>query len=217
MSDALTLHSDRFWTSPFVFSCYVALGELGLPFQVRDVSLGDKEQQRPEYLARSLTGKVPVLEHGEYWLSESMAILEYLAEAFPFPRYPRLLPADLQKRGRCRQVMMFLRSDLHALREDRPTTTMFYDGEKPSAPLTAAGQAAADKLLRLAEAVIPAGRTSMFEDWCIADSDLAFMLGRLALNGHPLPAKLRAFFDAQWARPSVQSFVTHRRPPYVPY
>ena len=37
------------------------------------------------------------------------------------------------------------------------------------------------------------------------------------MNGHDVPAKLRKFVDAQWARPSVQKWLAHDRPPYVDY
>ena len=53
--------------------------------------------------------------------------------------------------------------------------------------------------------------------WSQADSDLAFMLHRLLLNGHELPAKVRAYAEREWQRPSVQEFVTHERAAYVPY
>ena len=43
------------------------------------------------------------------------------------------------------------------------------------------------------------------------------MLHRLILNGHEVPPKLRKFAEAQWARPSVQKWVGHERPPYVEY
>jgi glutathione S-transferase len=111
--------------------------------------------------------------------------------------------------------MAWLRSDLMAIREERSTVTMFY--ERATTPLSPAGQAAARQLLHVAELVVPDGATSLFGDWSTADADLAFMLQRLILNGHPVTEKLRAFADGQWARPSVRAFVERPRAPYVPY
>jgi hypothetical protein len=37
------------------------------------------------------------------------------------------------------------------------------------------------------------------------------------VNRDPVPDKLRAYFEAQWARPSVRAFVEHARPPFEPY
>ncbi len=212
----LQLYTDTFWISPYVFSCFVALTEKGLPFRTVPVALETKAQHDPGYRDRSLTGRVPALQDGDFWLAESEAIIDYLDDAYPSA--PRLLPADVRQRARARQILGWVRSDLGALREARPTTTMFYaDQRAAAAPLPEAAREAADKLVRVAGLLVPAGATSLFGTWSIADSDLAFMLHRLVLNGEELPAGLRAFASAQWARPSVRAFVEHARAPYVPY
>jgi glutathione S-transferase len=105
--------------------------------------------------------------------------------------------------------MMWIRSDLMPLREERSTETMFYD--RAQKPLSAAAQASAESLVRVVGAVLPEGKTQLFSNWSIADADLAFCLQRLGLNGYTLPEGLQAFVDAQWARPSIQAFVTHPR------
>ena len=101
------------------------------------------------------------------------------------------------------------------IREERSTFTMFY--EKSSKPLSVKAQDAAQALFRVAAAVVPEGRTSMFSAWSIADADLSFMLHRLILNGDEVPARLRAYAEAQWRRPSVREFVDRKRPPYQAY
>jgi glutathione S-transferase len=66
--------------------------------------------------------------------------------------------------------------------------------------------------------VVPEGRTSLFGvPWTVADTDLAFMIQRLNLNGFELPPAVRRFVDTQWQRPSVQEWVNHKRLPYRPY
>ncbi|MCU0687831.1 MAG: glutathione transferase [Polyangiaceae bacterium] len=211
-SPPLVLHGEPSWISPYVYSCFVALREKGLDFEVRDVSLGQGEQERPAYRDRSLTGRVPALAHGDFWLAESSAIIEYLDEAFAAPAYPRLLPAGLRERARARQVMAWVRSDLDALRAERPTTTMFF--ERASTPLSEAGRRAADKLLRVSESLVGDGREHLDGDWSIADTDLSFMLHRLILNEHDVPASLRAYAERQWRRPSARAYLEHaRRPP----
>ncbi len=210
-TSAITLYGENRWISPYVFSCFVALREKNLPFELSSLKLDAGEQQLEAFRDRSLTGKVPALQHAGFWLAESSAIIEYLEDAFPAPAHPCVLPPDVRQRARARQVMAWVRSDLQALREERPTTTMFY--EQASKPLSAAGRAAAEKLLRVADLLIPPGAAALFDSWCIADADLAFMLHRLILNGHEVPAKIRAFAAAQWQRPSVREYVEHARPP----
>ena len=116
---ALTLSVDSFWISPYAFSCYVALKEKKLPFEVRAISLPDKDHHRPDYQRQSMTGRVPMLEHGDFTLSESSAIVEYLDEAFPGT--PRALPSSTRERSRARQIMAWIRSDLMPIREERST------------------------------------------------------------------------------------------------
>lgn len=209
----LKLYTDSFWISPYVFTAFVALKEKVLAFEAIPVALQSKAQLEPGFRDRSVTGRIPCLVDGDFWLAESQAMVDYLEEAYPDA--PRVLPADVKERARARQILGWVRSDLGALREERSTHTMFY--EHATTPLTPAGRAAADKLLRVAELLIPAGATSLFGAWTIADSDLAFMLQRLILNGEQVPARVRAFADAQWARPSVHGFVERERPAYVPY
>ena len=211
----LTLHGDAFWISPYAFSCFVALREKGLPFSVVEVSLADGEQRRDAYRDRAFTGKVPALAHGDFWLTESSAIVEYLEETFPAPAHPPLLPANPLARARARQLMSWIRSDLLALREERPTTTMFY--AKATTPLSPAGAAAAETLVRVADAVVPETSESLFGAWSIVDADLAFMLHRLVLNDDPLPDHLRRYADRQWQRASVQEWVARERKPLRPY
>src|SRR5438477_1808652 len=211
---ALTLSLDSFWISPYAFSCYVALKEKVLPFEVRAVSLPDREHHRPEYQKQSMTGRVPMLQHGDFMLSESSAIVEYLDDAFPGT--PRALPTAVRERARARQIMAWVRSDLMPIREERPTTTMFY--ERATKPLSPAAQDAARRLMAFAQAVVPEGRTSLFSTaWTAADTDLAFILQRLNLNGHELPPAVRRFAEAQWQRPAVQEWVNQKRLPYRGY
>jgi glutathione S-transferase len=213
--DPLILYVDGFWNSPYAFSAFVSLKEKGLPFQTREVNLHEKAQKTPEFQAKSVTARVPVLEHGAFRLSESSAIVEYLEDTFAAPRYPALLPAAPQERARARQIMAWIRSDLMPIREERSTHTFFY--KHPVEPLSPAGKAAAEKLIAAASAFIPDGRATLFDSFSIADADLAMMLMRLVGNGDEVPAKLRDFVAAQWQRPSVRAWVERERPPYVPY
>jgi glutathione S-transferase len=212
-SKSLTLFADTFWISPWVFSCFVTLREKGLDFSVEPVALESKAQHAPAYRDRTFTGRVPALRHGDFWLAESQAIVEYLDDAFPDT--PRALPRDLEARARARQVMAWIRSDLGAIREERSTVTMFY--ERAGTPLSAAANAAVDRLLHVADLLVPAGSGSLFGAWSQADSDLGFMLHRLILNGHAVPAKILAYAEREWQRPSVKEFLTHERAAYVPY
>lgn len=211
--DALTLYVDGFFISPYALSAFVALEEKGLPYTLKPVRLNKQEHRQPGY--RAHTGRVPCLQHGDYWLAESSAICEYLAETFPFPKYPRLYPEDLKQRGICREIQAWVRSDLMPIREERSTHTVWYEPAK--APLSPAAKAAADRLISVADGLIAEGKTTLFDAWCIADTDLAMMLQRLNASGDPLPKKLKAYAEAQWQRPSVRKWNDTKRDPYEKY
>jgi len=212
--DALVLHAETMWASPYVFSSWVALHEKGLRFDVREVALVDLENRAHAYRAQTLTAKVPALEHGDFCVAESSAIAEYLEDVFPSPGHPAVLPTGARDRARARQLMAWLRSDLGALRNERPTVTMFF--RPANVPLTPAGEAAAAELVRVAERLVTREDTGLFGRWSLPDAELAFMLHRLILNGHGLPSRVRVWAEREWQRPSVQTFVRHARPAECP-
>lgn len=215
MVPMLTLYIDDHWVSPYAFSSFVALREKKLDFEIEEISLPKREHQMPTYRGSSLTGRVPSLRHDDYWLSESSAINEYLAEVFPFPKHPRIFPEDLKERGRARQLMAWVRSDLMPIREQRSTSSLFYD--RPVQPLNKEGEDSVARLLRVADTVIPETGTTLFARWCIADADFALMLNRVVKHGRKVPAKIARYVEANWQRPSVREWVDHPRKAFVPY
>jgi glutathione S-transferase len=208
------LYAETLWISPYVFSSHVALREKRVPFDVVEVALVDGANRHPDYYAPSVTGRVPSLEHGGFRLAESSSIAEYLEEILPPPASVRLLPVALRDRARARQIMAWLRSDLAALRDDRSTVTMFYRFRLQ--PLSGQAQRDAERLLRVADQLLPAGGGPLFGEWSLVDAELAFMLHRLILNGDPVPERVAAYAKTQWTRPSVREFAEHIRPSKVP-
>jgi glutathione S-transferase len=203
----LTLFAESSWMSPWVFHALVALEEKQLPYHVEVVSLPMAADVQAQLQRRALIAKVPILVHGETWITESLAISEYLAEQFPAPDHPRLFPADLGERARARQIMSFLRTSLFALREARPTSSVF--GRPNPRPMPDRAREEAAELERIALAVLPDDRPTMFGAWCIADSDLALALMRLIANQDPIDRRLVHYALAQFDRKSVHRFVSH--------
>jgi glutathione S-transferase len=213
---ARVLYVDRYFESPYAMSAFVALEEKGLDYALAEIALERREQDAPDYGAR--TGRIPALVDGDFWLAESSAIAEYLDEAYPPPAHPPLYPNGVKERAICREVQAWLRSDLGAIREERPTTSLFVPGQRATKPLSDAATRASARLVAAFERLVPTGATSLFAAWCIADTDLALMLMRLHGNGDPLPAGCARYAEAQWARASVHAWVAQTRPtPYVPH
>jgi len=198
---------DAQYASPYALSAYVALREKKVEFTAETVDLGAGAQGGAVFRARSLTWRVPTLVHGDFTLTESSAIAEYVDEMF---LGPRLYPLDPRQRARCRQIQAWLRSDLAALRQERTTEVVFYAAK--AAPLSVAGAAAAAKLLQVANTLIAPGQANIGAAWSIADVDLALMLNRLVMHGDEVPPPLRDYAAAQWTRPAVQEWLAKPRP-----
>ena len=73
----------------------------GVPYEERAPAQGYRS---PEYRAIVPMGTLPALQEGDWVLSESEAINEYLEERYP---QPAMLPQDLQLRARVRFLCRF--------------------------------------------------------------------------------------------------------------
>ncbi|MGR2708490.1 glutathione S-transferase [Pseudomonas sp. IB20] len=203
----LRLYVDSMFTSPYAMSVFVTLREKGLAFDLLTLDLDAGQNQAADFAQLSVTQRVPTLVEGDFALSESSAITEYLEQVYPeTPVYP----ADPKKRASARQVQAWLRSDLLPIRQERSTLVVFYGQKMP--PLSPVAEAAARKLISAAQALLAGNPHYLFGQWSIADVDLAVMLNRLILNGDSVPAELVDYAQRQWQRPSVQAWVNLQRP-----
>lgn len=204
MSQNVRLYTNSQYSSPYALSVYATLLEKGVPFELRTVDLAAGEHLSQDYARLSLTSRVPALVVGEFSLSESSAIIEYLEEAYPQPDFASVYPDNLEQKARARQIQAWVRSDLDALREERPTTVIF--GARNPAPLSPPGQQAAEKLLSVADLLIDNQGNHLFGSWSIADVDLSVMLNRLCANGDPVPGKIKRYVERQASRPCIQQW-----------
>jgi glutathione S-transferase len=215
--DPIVLYMEAFWTSPWDLACYVALREKGLPFGTSTGFLSKGVGVLGELRAHTLAARVPALQHGDFWLSESLAIVEYLEDIFPPPAYPSLLPADPQQRARARQFSILARVEILELRDERPARMIFYpQTAKDLKPLGPAASRQADEIVEATLRLLEAGGPFLFGDFAIVDADVAFVLNRLTRTGHPVPEAVRVYAERVWAHPSVHEFVAHTRPPNPP-
>ena len=207
----MRLYVDSNFLSPYAMSAFVALHEKAIPFQVIALDLAGGAHREQSFAKASITQRVPTLVDGEFALSESSAIDEYLDDVYPgTPLYP----SGPRERARARQVQAWLRSDLMAIRQERSTEVVFL--RPVDRALSIDAQAAAARLFSAATEWLAGGREYLFDRWSIADVDLALMLNRLVLNGDRVPGELAVYAEKQWQRPSVQLWVKQKRPPLEP-
>jgi glutathione S-transferase len=207
----ITLYVDGYFVNQWDAACFVALEEKQLPYSTARAILRDGGGVPSALTGRTHIARVPALQHGDFWLTESAAIIEYLEDTFPPPHYGRLLPADPKARAKARQIMSFIRADLYALRDERSWFMCVYPDLAP--PLSPGGERDARELVDLIVRLANAGELA---DWNIAHADLAYCLLRLARTSYPLPQPAQRFLDAALVRPSIRVYLDHPRPPNPP-
>ena len=86
---------------------FVADNNIDVELKVVDLMTGENAQ--PAYLAMNPSGLVPMLEDGDFRLTEGSAILKYLAEKIGSPAYPK----DLRQRARVNERMDWLNTQFY--------------------------------------------------------------------------------------------------------
>jgi maleylacetoacetate isomerase len=113
MSETLKLYS--YWRSSAAYRVRIALNLKALPHEIVPVHLVNNggEQHRQEYLELNPQGRVPTLLDGARVFRQSMAIIEYLDEAYPGAM--ALLPSTARERARVRALAQVVACDIHPL------------------------------------------------------------------------------------------------------
>ncbi|MFT5706244.1 MAG: GST-like protein [Oceanospirillaceae bacterium] len=99
----INLYTDA---TPNGLKISIALEELALEYTAHRLFLGG-DQKMPAFTKMNLNQKIPVLTDGDITISESGAILYYLAE-----KTGKLLPQDLAKRSKVMELLMLQMSGL---------------------------------------------------------------------------------------------------------
>ena len=103
-----------YFRSSAAYRVRIAMGLKGLDYRVIPVHLvrHGGEQLSAEYRQRNPAALIPTLEDGDQVLTQSLAIMEYLDEAYG-PAI--LLPADAPSRARVRSLAQDIACDIHPL------------------------------------------------------------------------------------------------------
>lgn len=160
MSDTRTLYS--YWRSSAAYRVRIALNLKGLDYAIAPVHLvrDGGEQHHDEYRKLNPQQLVPVLVDGGNVIRESLAIIEYLEEAYPDT--PRLLPNSARACARVRALAQMVACDIHPLGNLRVLQylqrELGADDERKLAWSRHWIEVGFDAI----EAVLAAGRTGMF-------------------------------------------------------
>lgn len=161
----------------------VTLHESGAEFDVIPISLKNGDQRSAEYLRINPKSKVPVLVIDGEALTENVAILTWLANAFPAKK---LLPREPKNSIKAVSLMAWCASGMHP-----PLTRIFYPARFCDAPGTEdsvrrLAVAEVLKNFRIADAML-AGREWVFEHWTAVDAYLFWCWRRFGFAQVELP------------------------------
>lgn len=214
-NSGLHFYTDYLFLSPYTYTVQTALLEKQLPFETIPVAFQNGKTSHEKFNSLSPTGLIPLLVHGDFVLNESLAILEYLEEAFP--ERP-IFPKNIKHRAQARVLLSHYRCAMRAIRDERSTETIFYENQRKGKPLSQQAQEEAKELSDILLSTLKPGQTYLFNsEWSIADTETALMLHRMMMNGDSLDPLLVEYAQTQWKRPSVQKFVGVKRPPFISY
>ncbi len=102
-----------YFRSSASFRVRIALALKGLEFETIPINLRSGEQTSDHYRSINPQGFVPALEDDGQMLMQSLAIIEYLDEAYPDT--PLLLPTDIKERATVRALVQLIACEIHPL------------------------------------------------------------------------------------------------------
>jgi maleylacetoacetate isomerase len=101
-----------YWRSSACCRVRIALNHLGIPYRTVPVNLLEGGHKTADYLALNPQGLVPTLEIDGLVLTQSLAIIEYLAETRPDAG---ILPRDPVERHHVRALSYAIAMDIHPI------------------------------------------------------------------------------------------------------
>jgi len=175
------------------------LQELGVEFEAVTVNLAAGEQRSAAFLAINPAGRVPALVDGDLVLSESIAIVLYLAEKYP---EKGLIPRDLGARAQLMRWLLFTTTELEQPLWRMAKHTFIYPEDKrlPGDMALARDEFAA--MARIVEQHMEGREFVVGDSVTVADFVLAYTLDWAQLVGllGGLP-RLEAYLERMYTRP----------------
>jgi glutathione S-transferase len=160
-------------------------------------------------LKYSPSGRVPVLQHGVLTIWDSLAICEYLAEAFPTFE---LWPKESAARAVARAVSAEMHAGFQALRQHLPMNVRSSFPDRGATPEVQADINRVMAIWRDCRARFGKGRGDfLFGGFTIADAMYAPVASRFRTYRIELEREADAYCDAIMALPAMQEWVAAAR------
>lgn len=184
---------------------WLAMTALGIPFEETIISLSDPDFKR-RVSAVSEAGLVPVLVDGDVKVWETLAILEYLAEAFP---EKAVWPSDRAARAHARAIAAEMHAGFSGLRSACPMNLGKRFARRDRGADVTANVERFCTLVREARSRFgePAGGPYLYGAFSAADAMYAPLVTRLDTYDLEVDSVTRTYMDAVLASDAFQKWL----------
>lgn len=183
---------------------HIALAESGLPYRSQRLNFSEGEQRQPAYLAINPKGRVPALVTERGTLTETPAILAYIAQSAP---QARLAPLDdAFAYAQMQAVNAYLCSTVHVAHAHRFRGARWADDKSAHESMQRKVASNMRECFELIESTMLGSPWVLGEQYSVADAYLYTLAGWLEGDGVDLaglPAT-RAHRERMEQRPAVQ-------------
>ncbi len=180
---------------------WLLMKQLGVAFDEIVIPL-DLPDTKAKVLKHSPAGKVPILIDGDVTVWESLAIMEYVGEAFGTPAWPE----DRKARAMARSIAAEMHAGFSALRNVCPMNLGKKYASKDRGEGVARDVARFSEIVRQARERFGAGGPFLFGAFSAADAMYAPLATRLDTYSISLDGETRAYVDAILSLPAFQEW-----------
>ena len=180
---------------------WLFLKQMGVAFDEITIPL-DLPDTKEKVLQHSPAGKVPILIDGDATVWESIAIMEYVGEAFGVPAWPQ----ERAARAMARSVAAEMHAGFPALRSACPMNLGKKYARKDRGEAVARDVARFSAIVHQARERFGAGGPFLFGAFSAADAMYAPLVTRLDTYSIALDDVTRAYVDAILSLPAFQEW-----------
>lgn len=180
----------HYWRSSASWRVRWALAFKNIESEFVAVNLLEEEQRSAAHLERNPSGNVPVLETGDKFLAESLAIIEWLEENFP---KPALLPGDSFQKARIRQLAELINAGTQPLHNRK--VSLYYskdeaEQKKWNAHWIRQGLGAYEELVKQSAGKFSVGDSVTAADLCLIPQCYGALRNEVGLEEFPTVARI---------------------------
>ncbi len=186
--------------SSWSFRPWLAMSAGGIEFRETVVPF-DEPNHNQHFLEFSPSKKVPVLQHGDLTLWESLAIMEYVADLHP---EAALWPSDVVERGKARAVSHEMHGGFSALRAECPMNMRRKIGQISVSDAVMADVARIETIW--AECLDASGGPFLFGPFSNADAMYAPVVNRFEVYALSSAAHVEAYSKTLKALPAWRAW-----------